>query len=292
MKRFCTQGLFVVAMLTLWASSVQAESSVWVVQGGKTVVYLAGSCHVLRASDHPLPTEFETAYARVRRVIFELPMGEMDSAEYAQKLMAIAVYADGSTLKEHLKPAVYAKAEKFCRERQHPFEQYQSFRPWMLSMMLVMRELSKIGVEPQNGIDRFFYWKALKDGKFVGGLETMDDQIGFLNLLDRHMGNEQVSATVDDLRTLEDKMAGILEAWRKGDEDAIEAFNRDAMKDYPLLYQSLILDRNKKWAAKIARLASSGAPAMVITGVAHLAGTNSVVDLLRKRGYQVVKLNL
>jgi hypothetical protein len=204
--------------------------------------------------------------------------------------MGIAVYADGTTLRDHLAPAVYARAEKFCRERNHPFEQYQSFRPWMLSMMLVMRELSRIGVEPQYGVDRFFYQKAIQDGKFASGLETPDDQIGFLNLLDLHMGNEQVSATVDDLHKLDGQMAEMLKAWRRGDEAGIETLNLSALRDYPQLYRLLVLERNKKWAAKIERLAGGSLPAMVIVGVAHLAGTGSVIDLMRQKGFRVVKL--
>jgi hypothetical protein len=54
-------NLFRVALvlfILFTASGVWAESSVWVVRSSKANVYLAGSFHMLRASDYPLPAEF------------------------------------------------------------------------------------------------------------------------------------------------------------------------------------------------------------------------------------------
>ncbi|PKN83929.1 MAG: hypothetical protein CVU51_11455 [Deltaproteobacteria bacterium HGW-Deltaproteobacteria-1] len=184
-----TLGLIIVIML---AEAAQAQSSVWVIKGARSSIYLAGSCHVLRSSDYPLPDEFETAYIQSPHIIFETPPGDLNTMEYLEKLMAIAVYNDGTTIKEHLTTDVYSKVEKFCNLRNHPFKQYQSFRPWMLSMTLVMREM--------------------------------------------------------------------------------------------------IVDRNRKWAKKIENLIHGDRSVMVIVGVAHLVGKDSVVDLLRKSGYQVTKL--
>jgi uncharacterized protein YbaP (TraB family) len=290
MKRFFWKVAPALMMVFLLVAGAWAQSSVWAVKGAKATVYLAGSCHVLRASDYPLPVQFERAYAHARQIIFEVPPGDLEGPEYVQKLMAVAIYADGTTLKQHLAPAVYVKAEKFCRERNHPFEQYQLFRPWMLSMMLAMQEMSRIGIEANYGVDRFFHQKALKDGKTVGGLETADEQLGFMDLLDSSAGNEQVSETIDDLLQLDAKIADILNAWRRGDEAGIEAFNLRELKNYPQLYSMLVIDRNKKWIRQIEGLINGNQNTMVIVGVAHLAGANSVVDLLRQRGFKVAKL--
>lgn len=290
MKRFSGKIVLGLAIVLLSVAGAWAQSSVWVVKGGKTAVYLAGSCHVLRASDHPLPSPYETAYADSRQIVFEAPPGDLEAAEYLQKLMTIAMYPDGSTLKQNVAPAIYAKAEKFCRERGYPFDQYQLFRPWMLSLMLTMQELSRLGVEAAYGVDHFFYQKAQKDGKSIIGLETADEQLRFLNAMDVGMGNDQVSETVDDLKQLDTKIADILNAWRKGDEAGIEAFNLHELKNYPQLYAMLIVDRNKQWVKKVERMLAGNTSTMVIVGVAHLAGTDSVIDLLRQRGYKVIQL--
>ncbi len=277
-------------ILILAAASVGAETSVWVVKSPTTTVYLAGSCHVLRASDHPLPSEFFSAYSDSRKIILEASIGDMEKPEYLEKLMSAAIYSDGSTLKQHLSSQAYSKVEAFCRERNYPIEQYQSFRPWMLAMTLTMSEMAKIGAESNSGVDYFFNDKAQKDRKVVGSLETMDQQIGFLTLMDRFMSNEQIAETIEELRQINTKGPEIFNAWKNGDETKIEALNLNELKNYPKLYQALILDRNKKWINDIEGYLGSSVNTMVIVGVAHLVGNNSVIDLLRKRGYKVVKL--
>ena len=281
----------VLALILIFAAAgVGAETSVWVVKSPQSTVYLAGSCHVLRASDHPLPAEFLSAYQDSRKIIFEAPLNDMEKPEYLGKLMLAATYSDGTTLKQHLSSQAYSKTEAFCRERNYPIEQFQSFRPWMLAMTLTMWEMARIGAEPNNGVDYFFNEKAQKDQKMTGSLETVDQQIGFLTLMDASMSNEQITETIDELRQIDTKGPEILNAWKNGDETKIEALNLKELKNYPKLYQALIIDRNKKWINDIEGYLNSPVNTMAIVGVAHLAGDNSVVDLLRKRGYKVLKL--
>ncbi len=290
MRRYVRMTMLVLLLVFFTVVLVQAESSVWEIKGPKATVYLAGSCHVLRASDHPLPAEFDIAYSRARRIIFEAPLDEMEKPAYVQKLLAAALYTDGSTLKDHVSPAVWNKVQKFCRERNHDCDKFSIFRPWMFSIMLTMQELAKIGVEQAYGVDQVFHEKAKRDEKGLGALETVDEQIGYLTMMDGGMGEQQVNETIDELRDLNARLAEILKAWRIGDEAGIEAFSLRELKSYPQLYQTLIVNRNKRWIKDIEREISGPVNTMIIVGVAHLAGSDSVVDLLRKRGYKVVKV--
>ena len=94
-------NLFRVALvlfILFTTSGVWAESSVWVARSSKATVYLAGSFHMLRASDYPLPAEFFRAYDDSRKIIFEVPPGEAESPEYMGKFLSLAIYNDGTTL--------------------------------------------------------------------------------------------------------------------------------------------------------------------------------------------------
>jgi hypothetical protein len=160
----------------------------------------------------------------------------------------------------------------------------------MFSIMLTMQELGKIGVEQAYGVDQVFHEKAKKDGKSLGALETVDEQIGYLTMLDGGMGEQQVNETLDELKDLDARLADILKAWRMGDEAGIAAFSLRELQNYPQLYQTLIVNRNQKWIKDIEREISGPVNTMIIVGVAHLAGADSVVDLLRKRGHKVMKV--
>jgi uncharacterized protein len=285
-------NLFRVALILFilfTASSVGAESSVWVVRSSKANVYLAGSFHMMRASDYPLPAEFFTAYQDSRKIIFEVPPGETESPEHMGKFLNLAIYNDGTTLKEHISSAAYAKAESFCKERNYPLEQYQFFKPTFLVMTLTVSEMNKIGADPQKGIDNFFKEKAVQDGKATGSLETVDQQINLLTSMDASLGSDQILESIDELKQIEVMLGELLAAWRKGDEAKMEELYIKDLKLYPKLYQTLIVDRNNKWVRNIEGYLNGSGNTMLVVGAAHLVGADGLVNLLRKRGYKVVK---
>lgn len=279
-----------VLFILFTASDVQAESSVWVASSSKATVYLAGSFHMLRASDYPLPAEFFTAYQDSRKIIFEVPPGEMERPEYMGKFLSAAIYNDGTTLKEHITSEAYSMAENFCIERNYPMAQYQFFKPTFFIMTLTVLEMNKIGADPKKGVDYFFKDKAMDDGKATGSLETVDQQISILTSMDASVGSDQILQAIDELEQIEVMLGEHLAAWRRGDEAKMEELYIKGLKRYPKLYQSLIVDRNNKWVRDIEGYLNGSGNAMVVVGAAHLVGDNSVVNLLRKRGYKVVKL--
>ena len=286
-------NLFSVALvlfILFTASGVGAESSVWVARSSKANVYLAGSFHMMRASDYPLPDEFLRAYKDSRKIIFEIPPGESEGPEYMGKFLSLAIYNDGTTLKEHITKTAYARAESFCKERNYPLEQYQVFKPAFFVMTLTVSEMNKIGADPQNGIDNFFKEKAMQDGKALGSLETMDQQIGLLTSMDTNVGSDQIIESIGELKQIETMLDELLAVWRKGNEAKMEELYIKDLKLYPKLYQMLIVDRNNKWMRNIEAYLNGSENTMVVVGAAHLVGEDGLVNLLRKRGYKVVKL--
>ena len=286
-------NLFRVALvlfILFTASGVWAESSVWVARSSKATVYLAGSFHMLRASDYPLPAEFFRAYNDSRKIIFEVPPGETESPEYMEKFLSLAIYNDGTTLKEHISSAAYAKAESFCKERNYPLEQYQFFKPTFLVMTLTVSEMNKIGADPQKGIDNFFKDKVVQDGKATGSLETVDQQISLLTSMDAGLGSDQILESIEELKQIEVMLGELLAVWRKGDEPKMEELYIQDLKRYPKLYKTLIVDRNNKWVRNIEVYLNGSGNTMVGVGAAHLVGADGLVNLLRKRGYKVIKL--
>ena len=286
-------NLFKVALvlfILFTASGVWAESSVWVVRFSNATVYLAGSFHMLRASDYPLPAEFFRAYNDSRKIIFEVPPGETESPEYMERFLSLAIYNDGTTLKEHITTAAYAKAESFCKERNYPLEQYQFFKPTFLVMTLTVSEMNKIGADPQKGIDNFFKDKVVQDGKATGSLETVDQQISLLTSMDAGLGSDQILESIEELKQIEVMLGELLAVWRKGDEAKMEELYIKDLKLYPKLYQTLIVDRNNKWVRNIEGYLNGSGSTMVVVGAAHLVGADGLVNLLRKRGYKVIKL--
>jgi len=157
-------------------------------------------------------------------------------------------------------------------------------------MTLTVSEMDKIGADPQKGIDYFFKDKAMQDGKATGSLETVDQQISLLTSLDANLGSDQIIESIGELKQIEVMLGELLAVWRNGDEAKMEELYIKDLKLYPKLYQTLIVDRNNKWVRNIEGYLNGSGNTMVIVGAAHLVGADGLVNLLRKRGCKVVKL--
>jgi len=57
--------------------AAHAEAPVWAIKGAKNTVYLAGSVHLLRASDAKLPAAFDKAYADSAEVEMAMVQGRV-----------------------------------------------------------------------------------------------------------------------------------------------------------------------------------------------------------------------
>jgi len=172
MKRVVLSIVLVLSVCT-WAA---AESSVWKAQKGKSVIYLGGTCHLLREADYPLPPEFDQAYQASTIVVFETDIGKIQEPSSQQKFLAKARYADGSTVDKHLSAKAYGELSAYCAASGIPLQEFVHLKPSMLMSILTVIELNRLGVSGK-GVDQFFYGLANRDKKIVEGLETVDEQI-------------------------------------------------------------------------------------------------------------------
>ena len=110
--RLCCFGLFAISL------SSQAATSVWKVSKGKHYFYLAGTMHVLKADDYPLPAEFEKAYNDASQLVFEVDLSNPDMSLYQQRLVAKDFYPEGKNLQDILTPNAWQALEDYCKRRQ------------------------------------------------------------------------------------------------------------------------------------------------------------------------------
>lgn len=283
--------LIVVLITLVFSTAVYAESSVWKLNSDKGTFYLAGSCHVLRKSDYPLPEEFESAYENVDQVIFETDLEALLRPDIQFLLMSKGMYTGGDTLEKKLSKKAYESLVKFCFDKAIPIALFQSFKPWMLTMTLMTMELEKNGISPGDGLDLYFSNKAKKDGKSTGGLEDIHKHIELFSSLEEDLDESIIESFLQELEELQVIMDGLIKSWRAGDEVGIDKFLSENMrKEYPKLYNRLIIDRNRNWINQLEALIESGKRTLVIVGVGHLVGKESVINLLKSKGYKVKKM--
>ena len=59
------------------------------------------------------------------------------------------------------------------------------------------------------------------------------------------------------------------------------------VKDDPLMYQRLLVERNRNWLPRIEALFARPRPAFVVVGAAHLVGPDGLIAMLRAKGVRV-----
>lgn len=285
MKKMLFCMLLLVLPSTLWA-----ETSLWEIASGNQTLYLGGTCHVLRSSDYPLPEEFDRAYREAGLVVFEADPGKMNAFEAQQKILAGAVYRDGRTLSDVLSPATYKALQDYCRQRGIPLQNLARFKPSILAVTLLTIELQKRGVNA-GGVDLHYHERAVADGKAVGALETVEQQIDFILNLGKGHEDAFMASTLEDMDRLDEVFERLIAAWRSGDEAALEALTSGEVREkFPSVYRMLFVDRNRAWLPAIEAYLRTPQKELILVGAGHLPGDEGLLAMLRSSGYKVRKV--
>jgi len=279
-----------IVMIVFSATWASAESSVWKAQKGSSVIYLGGTCHILRESDYPLPPEFDTAYKASDTVVLEADLGKLQDPATQKLMLEKTMYTDGSTIDKHLSARTYNELRTYCEANNIPLMALSKLKPSMFMITLTFMEFIKMGVTEQ-GVDQFFYNQAKKDKKPVEGLETVDEQINYITSMGDGNEDEFVTYSIKDLKTIKQQFNVLAEAWRKGDAKRLDQLMVEELKTkQPKLYKKLITDRNRNWLPLIDAYQKSPRTEFILVGVGHLVGPDGVVEALKKKGYTVEKL--
>jgi len=283
--------IIIIFITLVFSTAVYAESSVWKLDGDNGSFYLAGSCHVLRKSDYPLPEEFEAAYDDADQVIFESDIEALMSQEIQLLLISKGMYTGGDTLEKKLSKKSYASLVKYCNDRSMSIDLFQSFKPWMVAMTFLVLELANNGISAADGLDMYFSNKVKKDGKQTGGLEDVNRHIELVSSFEEEFDDSIIENFIQEVEKVKVVMESLIKSWRAGDEAEIDEYISENMrKEFPKLYKKLITDRNRDWIPHLETLMDSGKRTLVIVGVGHLVGKDSVINLLKSKGYKIKKM--
>ncbi|WPJ94782.1 TraB/GumN family protein [Coraliomargarita algicola] len=270
--------------------NLSAQSSVWQVSEGAHSVYISGTCHILRASDYPLPVEYDSAYKAADSLVFEVPPEDLNDPAFAMRLMTAGVYQDGRTLKSVLSDEAYTALAAECRQANMPIEMIQSMKPSMAVMMLTVQKLMQAGVS-QAGVDLHYAQQAKVDQKPTASLETTEFQLQLITSMGEGIESEMVLYSLKDLERINELFEQMIEAWRIGNLDTIEQLFVDDMLQYPEIYNTMLKDRNARWLPQIEAMLETEPTELVLVGLAHMAGSDGLIKLLTAKGYTVTQLN-
>jgi len=269
-------------------SAAHAEAPVWALKGAKNTVYLAGSVHLLPASDSTLPAAFNKAYADSSALVMEIDLHDMGSLDPTSLLSS--GMSEDEPLSEVIGKARFEKLAKQFETLGVPTEILESLQPWMAAMTLEQLQLVKLGFDPNSGVEMQLQAHADADHKQITGLETITEQLGLLSGLSRADQIKFLDLTLEEMQEAKGQTGALLKAWRAGDAQKLAGMLSEEYGAAPGLYATLISDRNRRWVPEIEKLLKADKNYMVVVGTLHIVGRNGLLDLLKSDGFTARQL--
>lgn len=279
-------GLGVAAALILFAVAARAEPAMWVIKNKDSTIYLIGTLHLLRH-------DMEWNAARVKKTVgesTELWLEIADAENQATLLPVMQKYGFDreNPLFGKLNAAQREKLSKVAESYNLPPAVLEPMKPWTAALIFAVLPLQKAGYDPNAGVDRILKAQAEKEGDKIFGFETAEEQVRFLAELSETDQIAFLEATLDDAEEGLALLEKLATAWLDGDTATIAHVLVDELKTKsPVLYDKLVVQRNIRWAGKIAELLKSPGVRQIAVGAAHLAGPDSLQAQLAKRGIKV-----
>jgi uncharacterized protein YbaP (TraB family) len=264
----------------------------WKASGVKGVVYLLGSLHFGTPDMYPLPERITDTFGAADALLVEANIQNQGVGEAAQKLFEKGLYADGSTLEDHLKAATWQKLIGLAKKLGVNEETLSAQKPWLASLTLTTQALKQAGFSEDFGVDRAFL-KEAGSRKPILEMESVDEQVKLFDEFSPQEQEQMLLGSLQELARGPEIFTTIVDAWKKGDAEAIDLITRQSFDTGPVaatLFKAFFTDRNIAMTNKIDELLADGRTYFVVIGAGHLAGEQGILKLLEAKGYKISQL--
>jgi hypothetical protein len=281
---------FTVALDAARATSGPGAPAIWRLSDEDTEIHIFGTVHLLRPELEWRTEAFETALTDADKIVFEVDM----NSEAAQRsimtdFLARGMFQDGRTLKGVLADDDEAVISAAFDSVGVPIDAMNTFEPWMASVNLGVMKLVADGYDPESGVESVIEAEALAAGKSFGFLETISQQADAFDLLNE---DDQISMLYESALMLDEspQMLDLLVSeWADGDIEGIASLvaSPDGVGFSGPVYESLLVNRNRNWVPQIEAMLDEPGSILIAVGAGHLAGPDSVITMLRDKGYEI-----
>jgi uncharacterized protein YbaP (TraB family) len=271
-------------------ATVDADPALWVAKDADTTIYLFGTVHVLKPGLTWFDEAVKTAFDSSDQVVMEIVQPE-DQAAVQALIFDKGMSPAGPTLTEKLPADMRDAYAKVMTTYGMPTTAFDRMDPWLAAVTLTMVSLAKLGYQPDNGPEKVLTAAAQEAGKPVVGLETIEQQFGYLDSMSQDAQLAMLTSTIDETEEAGEMFAEMVSDWSKGDDKALAELMNDGFEDSPELRRVMLTTRNARWADWIDARMDKPGTAFIAVGAGHLAGPDSVQADLAKHGIAVTRVD-
>ena len=229
-------------------------------------------------------------------------MANMTNPDSMAAIQALSFLPDGQTLRDVLTTEQFTLLDRCFQEvvgaklsSDQIFATLGRMTPSGLSsyltvMLYIQNHPGEVNI--QNGIDSWFQAEATRQGKPVGGLESVAFQANLL--MQSGSLEEQIKSLMCLVENIDLNLMllnDLTEAYHKQDLEGVATAMDTEMDDGCAALpdgesEALLYMRNERWVKQMPSIMRQH-PTLFAVGAAHLIGDRGVLELLRQAGYTV-----
>ncbi|MEM8616515.1 MAG: TraB/GumN family protein [Pseudomonadota bacterium] len=272
------------------ATSGPGSPAMWRLADEDTTIHILGTVHLLRPELEWRSEAYEAAFEAADTIVFEVDMkSEAAQQKIMTDFMARGMFQDGQTLRGVIPDAQEPVIEAALDSVGVPLDAMNTFEPWMTAVNLSVMKLQADGYAVDSGVEEVITREAVAAGKSFGYLEEISDQADAFDLLPMQDQLVYLYETAILLDESSDMLDQLVDEWADGDVAGIASMvaNPDGFGFNDAAYQSLIVKRNQNWIPVIEEMLEQPGTVLIAAGAGHFAGPDSVITMLRDKGYEV-----
>lgn len=272
------------------AEAREARPAMWMVSDRDTNIYLFGTVHLLPPGTQWRTAKFDKAAKDAGTLVVETIIDEKNPQSFAAELARLSVRPGQPPILDRVRPEKRAALQAVITKSGIPVAALNNMETWAAAFALLQLQFKELGVSGGDGVEMTLRNTFTAAGKPVQQLETNAQQLGFFDGLPEAAQRELLEGAVESPAVAKRQFDAMLAAWMNGDVEAIARTFNSELKSSPELKEMLLRRRNENWSYWLhSRLAHPGT-VMVAVGAGHLAGSDSVVEMLKKRGLKVKRV--
>jgi uncharacterized protein YbaP (TraB family) len=290
-RKVISRFALLVVLFTACAYSGYTQSgnaTIWEIRKDGNSVFLAGSIHLIRSQDYPMPSAFDSAYKKSSMLVLEADIDRLTDPDIMEYTLNKIMLPEGQTIRTVLNEDVYKRLEGLVGSA--VIEALSRYKPSVIVASLQSLFLRNSEFT-EKGADFYYLDKSKQDGKSVGFLEDAKIQIDMLSNMTDGIENEYISNAIDDLLKSGNEAVKFVLDWKEGVATATEASISKLRKQWPTVYEITVLNRNSAWMPEIEKYLATKPIEFIIVGMGHIYGPDGLLIQLKNKGYKIKQLN-
>ena len=267
-----------------------AKPALWKIADKDTTIYLFGTIHLLPKGTEWRTAKFNQATASSSSLVVETVIDEANPQAAVMTMMKLAISPNLPPILNRVSPDKRAALAAVIARSGMPVVVLDKLETWAAGMILIGVTFKDLGLEPNSGVETALKSEFKIAAKPIDQLETNAEQFGFFDTLPEDAQRKFLESVLDDPAKGRSEFAEMLREWSSGDVKGMgDSFNRE-LSDSPALRENLLRKRNANWNLWLQRRMQQPGTVFVAVGAGHLSGSDSVISMLEKSGYQVKRI--